>query len=167
MTTPAIRAHTEPTFVDRGFQVAYVCAYRGMRMYWKLRHPATHGTHVALWNRGEVLLVRNSYVPYYVFPGGYVRRGETARQAAQRELLEEVGVAVTPDELKLVLDEKHEWEGKREHTEIYALEVAERPRVQVDHREVVDASWWPPERALSLDLFPPVRHALERAKAGA
>jgi ADP-ribose pyrophosphatase YjhB (NUDIX family) len=139
-----------------------------MKLYWKLRHPTTHGAHVALWNRGEVLLVRNSYVPYYVFPGGYVRHGETARRAAQRELLEEVGVAASPDELKLVLDENHEWEGKKEHTEIYALDVAERPNVQVDHREVVEASWWRPERALSLDLFPPVRHALEQlAKSGA
>jgi len=168
MTTQAARARSEPTLVDRGFQVAYVCAYRGMRVYWKLRHPSTHGTHVALWNRGEVLLVRNSYVPYFVFPGGYVRRSETARQAAQRELLEEVGVAAAAEELKLVLDENHEWEGKREHTEIYALNVAERPTVQVDHREVVEASWWLPQRALSLDLFPPVRRVIEQyAKGGA
>jgi len=107
-------------------------------------------------------------VPYFVFPGGYVRRSETARQAAQRELLEEVGVAAAAEELKLVLDENHEWEGKREHTEIYALNVAERPTVQVDHREVVEASWWLPQRALSLDLFPPVRRVIEQyAKGGA
>jgi 8-oxo-dGTP diphosphatase len=121
---------------------------------------------VALWNRGEVLLVRNSYVPYYVLPGGYVRRGETSREAARRELFEEVGVEAKPDQLELVLDENHVWEGKREHTEIYKLDVAERPSVQVDHREVVEASWWLPQRALALDLFPPVRRALERRTKG-
>jgi 8-oxo-dGTP diphosphatase len=133
-----------------------------MRTYWKLRHPTTHGSLVALWNGGEVLLVRNSYVPYYSLPGGYLRRGETARDAAVRELLEEVGVSAAPDQLVPVLDRTHEWEGKLDHVEIFALDVPFRPDVGVDHREVVEASWWQPERALSLELFPPLRSVLEQ-----
>jgi 8-oxo-dGTP diphosphatase len=153
-----------PTLLDRGFQLAYVCAYRVMRGYWRLRHPTTHGALVALWNEGEVLLVRNSYVPYYCLPGGYVHRGETARQAARRELSEEVGISVRPEELELVFDQTHEWEGKHDHVQIFALGVSERPEVGVDHREVIEASWWRPERALALDLFPPLRSVLERQK---
>src|SRR5690349_19463262 len=61
-----------PTPVDKAFQLAYVCAYRLMRTYWTLRHPKTHGALVALFNGGDVLLVKNSYVPYYSLPGGYV-----------------------------------------------------------------------------------------------
>lgn len=155
----------EATPVDRAYQVAYACAYRVMRTYWKLRHPTTHGALVALWNRGELLLVRNSYVPYYCLPGGYVRRGESGQQAALRELAEEVGVATTVDRLSLALEEHHEWEGKRDHVVIYALEVDDRPAVQVDHREVVEASWRTPESALGMTLFPPVRHMLERRAA--
>ena len=64
-----------PTVVDRGFQFAYVCAYQLMRTYWRLSRPNTHGTLVTMWNAGEVLLVRNSYVNYYSAPGGYVRGG--------------------------------------------------------------------------------------------
>jgi len=122
---------------------------------------------VALWNRGELLLVRNSYVPYYCLPGGYVRRGETGEQAALRELAEEVGVATTPDRLALALEEHHEWEGKRDHVLIYAIELDERPAVQVDHREVIEASWCSPESALARTLFPPVRHMLEGRRAHA
>jgi 8-oxo-dGTP diphosphatase len=151
--------------VDRGFQLAYVCAYQVMRAYWRVRHPTTHGTLVALWNRGEVLLVRNSYVPYYGLPGGYVRRGETPRQAALRELVEEVGISAQADELELVLDETNEWEGKHDHVQIFALDLTARPNVVVDHREVVEASWWSPERARSLDLFPPLRRVLEQRGA--
>ncbi len=151
-----------PTLVDRGFQLAYVCAYRAMRTYWRVRHPTTHGSLVALWNAGEVLLVRNSYVPYYSLPGGYVRRGETARDAAVRELREEVGVATTVEQLVPLLDRTHEWEGKHDHVEIFALELTSRPKVDVDNREVVAASWWQPERALSLELFPPLRTVLEQ-----
>jgi 8-oxo-dGTP diphosphatase len=149
-----------PTLVDRGFQIAYAGAYRIMRAYWKLRHPVTHGALVALWNRGELLLVSNSYVPYYCLPGGYVRRGESGRDAAIRELSEEVGVAAKGEELTLALAERHEWEGKDDYVEIFSLDLPTRPEVRVDHREVVDASWFSPARALSLDLFPPVRHML-------
>jgi 8-oxo-dGTP diphosphatase len=137
-----------------------------MRTYWMLRHPSTHGALVAIWNGGEVLLVRNSYVPYYGLPGGYVRGGETANAAALRELLEEVGLSARPEQLLLLLDETHEWEGKHDHVEIFSLELPSRPNVEVDHREVVEASWWSPERALSLRLFPPVKHMLEKRVEG-
>jgi len=153
---------SEPTLVDRAFQVAYVCAYRMMRTYWRVRHPTTHGALVALWNRGELLLVRNSYVAYYALPGGYVRGGEAGREAALRELSEEVGVSAKADELELAHEETHEWEGKEDHVMIFALEVSSRPAIKVDHREVIEANWFSPERALSLDLFPPIRHMLER-----
>jgi 8-oxo-dGTP diphosphatase len=156
---------SEPTLVDRGFQLAYVCAYRAMRTYWKVRRPTTHGTLIALWSRGEVLLVRNSYVPYYGLPGGYLRRGETARDAAVRELHEEVGITADAAQLELVLDRTHEWEGKLDHVQIFALEVPSRPSVEVDHREVVEAAWWPPERALSLELFPPLRDVIEQRRS--
>jgi 8-oxo-dGTP pyrophosphatase MutT (NUDIX family) len=153
---------SSPTLVDRGFQLAYRCAYQLMRGYWGVRHPHTHGALVVIRSDGEVLLVRNSYVPYYSLPGGYVRRHETAVQAALRELIEEVGVTASADTLHLAHDETHDWEGKRDHVEIFTLEVAVRPNVVVDHREVVEASWWSPERALTLDLFPPLRHVLEK-----
>jgi ADP-ribose pyrophosphatase YjhB (NUDIX family) len=161
----AARSDESATAVDRAFQLAYVCAYQLMRAYWALRHPQTHGALVVLRNAGEVLLVRNSYVAYYSLPGGYVRRHETAREAALRELGEEVGVTATADALVPILDETHDWEGKRDHVEIFTLEVPTRPRVAVDHREVIEASWWSPQRALSLNLFPPLRRVLEELKA--
>jgi ADP-ribose pyrophosphatase YjhB (NUDIX family) len=149
-----------PTVIDRGFQLAYVCAYRLMRTYWKLSHPNTHGALVTMWNSGEVLLVRNSYVPYYSAPGGYVRTGEASRDAAIRELKEEIGVIARPEELSLVYDGIKDWEGKKDHVEVFALEVPERPRVDVDNREVIEASWFSKERAFSLNLFPPLRDAI-------
>jgi 8-oxo-dGTP diphosphatase len=163
MEKKANQVRSGPTFLDRAFQLAYVCAYRGMRVYWRIAHPTTAGALVMLWNEGEVLLVRNSYVPYFSLPGGYIRRGEAPEHAVIRELAEEVGVTAKEADLSLVLDHTHQWEGKSDHVRIFSLKVPVRPDVQVDHREVIEASWWSPERALSQVLFPPLRTVLERA----
>jgi 8-oxo-dGTP diphosphatase len=151
--------------MDLLYRTMYRTAYKMMRVYWGVRHPATHGALVAIWFEGQVLLVRNSYVPYYSLPGGYVRRDESGRDAALRELFEETGIRAEASDLKPVLDERHEWEGKREHIEIFELDVSERPVVKVDNREVLRAEFFDPTKALLNRLFPPLRQVIERRVA--
>lgn len=148
--------------IDLLYRTLYRMAYRLMRIYWATFHPRTHGALVALWHDGEILLVRNSYTPYYSLPGGYVRPRETGREAARRELEEEVGIQVELSELEPVLDEEHPWEGKRDRVEVFQLGLRRRPAVQVDNREVIEASFFAPARAFELDLFPAARAAIER-----
>lgn len=152
--------------IDQMFRLAYRCAYKMMRTYWSIAHPTTHGALVALWYQGQILLVQNSYVPYRSLPGGYVRPSETGRDAAVRELKEETGYEVRPYDLRLALDQWHDWEGKREHIEIFELDLKEPIAIQVDNREVVEASFISPERALELDLFPPLRQVIQRRMTG-
>jgi len=149
------------TAVDRGFQLAYKVAYRLMRVYWGVRRPATHGALVTLWNAGEVLLIQNSYVNYRSLPGGYVGRYETGAEAAIRELREEIGIVARPEQLERVYDEVKDWEGKRDHVEVFKLELDRRPEIVIDRREVIAAGWYSPSHALELDLFPPIRLILE------
>ena len=132
-----------------------------MRLYWALRRPYTHGALVAIWHNGTILLIRNSYLRYYCLPGGYVNRNETAQQAAIRELKEEIGILLPGDMLTLALDVTHDWERKRDHVEIFAVELKERPHIKLDKREVVDADFFTPEDALKLNLFPPLRQHIE------
>jgi 8-oxo-dGTP pyrophosphatase MutT (NUDIX family) len=147
--------------LDRSFQLAYKVAYRMMRFYWGMRRPATHGALVTLWNQGELLLIQNSYVTYRSLPGGYVGRYETGAEAAVRELREEIGLNARPEQLEKVYDEVKDWEGKRDHVEVFKLTLDARPEVHIDHREVVAAGWYTPQKALELDLFPPIRLILE------
>jgi 8-oxo-dGTP diphosphatase len=147
--------------LDRSFQLAYKVAYRMMRLYWGVRRPATHGALVTLWNQGQLLLIQNSYVNYRSLPGGYVGRYETGAEAAVRELREEIGIIAKPDQLRKVYDEVKDWEGKRDHVEVFKLELDKRPDIAIDRREVIAAGWYSPARALELDLFPPIRLILE------
>ncbi|QYA95803.1 NUDIX hydrolase [Streptomyces anulatus] len=53
----------------------------------------------------EVLLIERGWDPHkgmYALPGGHVDPGETSRNAATRELLEETGVHVAPADLVFV-----------------------------------------------------------------
>jgi 8-oxo-dGTP pyrophosphatase MutT (NUDIX family) len=53
----------------------------------------TLGTRTAVFGEdGQVLLVRHTYAPGWMFPGGGVERGETIYAAASRELREEAGI---------------------------------------------------------------------------
>lgn len=149
------------SIVDFGFRMAYRVAYQMMRVYWRLARPTTRGALVAIWQNGEILLVRNSYVSYYCVPGGYLIGTETPVMAAVRELVEEVAVRTAPEDLKLGLQETHTWEGKTDVVSIFDLDVQERPVVQVDNREVVDAEFFTPQYALELNLFPPLRRHIE------
>jgi 8-oxo-dGTP diphosphatase len=147
---------------DALYRLMYRIAYKLARSFWRVRRPHTHGALVVVWRNGRVLLVKNSYVPYYSLPGGYVRRGETARAAASRELREEVSVTVEPSELKLALDVTHEWEFRHDHVTLFEIEVEGAEPPKPDAREVVAAEFFTPAEALRLNLFPPLRQYLEQ-----
>lgn len=151
---------------DRLFHVALTGAYRLMRMYWWMRRPRTHGALVALWHDGKILLIRNSYHQYFSLPGGYVRPGEPAREAAVRELKEELGMSVSIRALRPALDQELIWEFKREHVEIFSLECGSMPEIEVDGREVVSAEFFCPEEALPLEMYPPIRLHIEEVVRG-
>ena len=51
---------------------------------------------------GEVLAVKSHYKPYWTLPGGIIDPGETPRQGAIRETLEEVGLTIDPDTVTFV-----------------------------------------------------------------
>jgi 8-oxo-dGTP pyrophosphatase MutT (NUDIX family) len=65
--------------------------FLGYRIYCFIFRPVVLGVRVMLIQNGQVLLVRQTYLPGWFMPGGGVNRGETLEDAARREACEEVG----------------------------------------------------------------------------
>ncbi|WP_421726548.1 NUDIX domain-containing protein [Bauldia sp.] len=67
----------------------------------RFRRGMTLGARAAVFDAdGRILLVRHGYVAGWYLPGGAVEVGETAAEAAKREVLEEGGIRLdSPPEL--------------------------------------------------------------------
>ncbi|MDI2034851.1 NUDIX hydrolase [Paenarthrobacter nitroguajacolicus] len=58
---------------------------------------------VCVYNQaGQLLTVRKRGTEKFMHPGGKPEAGESAAEAASRELLEEVGIEVSPEDLELL-----------------------------------------------------------------
>jgi len=155
---------TAPSPVDLAYQVAFKVAHRMLRAYWTIRRPHKGGTLVAIWNAGEILIVKNTYRKQHTLPGGYPHAGETPAQTGTRELAEECQVVVSPDQVHEVYRGEHLFEGRRDDVTIVEVELPTRPSIRIDHREVEAARFAPPEDVLKLLIVPHLRdYLLQRA----
>ncbi len=141
-------------------QAAYVVAHRLLRAYWFVRRPDTWGSLLAVWNQGELLIVKNSYRRHYTLPGGYIRDGETPVQAASRELGEEVGIHIPPERIRQSFTAVREFEFRHDKVTISEVTLDFRPKLRVDQREVVWAGFMSPAQILARPVVPHLRDYL-------
>lgn len=138
-------------------------AYLLLRFWWRLRRPVRiEGAQVAVWHDGRILVVRNSYIAGYGLPGGRIKRGEDPRQAARRELAEEVGIAVEPEQLKACGAHSHSFEHGEVTGHLFEYRPAERPVLRIDQLEIVEARFVAVEEAMAGTRSPHLRGYLER-----
>lgn len=148
--------------VDALIRVVYRLAHGVLRLLWLVRRPETTGALVAVWHRGRVLLVQNSYRRQLTLPGGYVKPREDRRSTAARELHEEVGIRTEPTRLVHAYHGTHDFEHRRDTLDIYELELDREPQVHVDRREVVRAEFCSPSEALDMLIVPHLEEYLSR-----
>jgi 8-oxo-dGTP diphosphatase len=140
--------------LNTAIRLGYRLVYLGLRAWWFVRRPATHGAGVALWHEGKILLIRTSYRPCYSLPGGFVRRGEPSEQAARRELREEVGIDLSDHALRLAWTGTLPFESRQDTVDIWEALVETAPAVHIASHELVWAGWVNPSEALGQRLLP-------------
>jgi 8-oxo-dGTP pyrophosphatase MutT (NUDIX family) len=138
-------------------------AYLAARAVWFVARPLHTGAVIALWQEGKVLLVYQGYRRSWSFPGGGVGARETPKDAALRELREELGLALDPALLRHVLTVPDDYEHRRETVHIFEAPLAGVPKI--DRFELLDLALLPPDQALARPLPPHVREYLVRAAA--
>lgn len=109
----------------------YFLATRGM----------TFGVRIACFDgEGRVFLVRHTYVPGWHLPGGGVERGETAEQAAVKEIAEEGNLeAISP--LQLVSVHFQNRVSNKDHVMLYKATVRQTmPRA--GDREIAECGFF-------------------------
>ena len=140
-------------------RAAYRVAYPVARAWWQVSRPAHRGALVAIWVGERLLLVRQSYQRRAAFPGGGVRQDEPPRDAARRELREELGLDLAPASLIPACETTQLWDGRRDTVTFFEATLPTEPALRLDHREIVAAAFF------ARDNFPaalskPVRHYL-------
>jgi len=109
--------------------------------------------------RVRVLLVRSSDGMHWLFPKGHIEPGETARQAAVREIREEAGVIGVV--LRFLARERYA-RGRRVVEVSYYLVAWRREAGASEDRE---ARWCTPGEAARLLSFDELKVVLQRALA--
>jgi len=147
---------------DYVIRTLYNVAYRGHLAFNFLRRPETQGAYVAVWHADQVLLIRNSYKPGFTLPCGGIELDESPKNAARRELQEEVGLDLPLSAFCFVYKTLSHSEFKKDHISFFETHQESLVRIIPDGQEVIWAGFKKWEDALSLPLFPPVREYLLR-----
>jgi len=143
--------------LDALFRLGYRAAYWCACAWWFVRRPRTHGAAIALWAEGRILLVKTSYRERYSLPGGFVGRTEQAREAAIREVREEVGIVVPTDRIRPVYEQMLFEEHHYDTLSIFETELSSAPAVRANGRELIWVGWKTADEAMELPLLPHVR----------
>lgn len=117
-------------------------------LYFLIRRPMTLGVRVLVENeKGEVLLVKHTYVEGWYLPGGGVETHDTMAETAIKELREEVGFEVM-GEPHLLGMYKNNSASKRDHVALYKVDQWREAEAFKPNREIAEIGFF------ALDALP-------------
>jgi 8-oxo-dGTP pyrophosphatase MutT (NUDIX family) len=139
-------------------RLAYRVAFRVLQVFWLFRRPATSGVKCVVSDGNRILLVTHTYGNRnWDFPGGGVKRDEEPLVAAQREMLEELGIERA--EWSKLGEVRKNVDHRRDTVHCFRAELAS-PEVVLNLAELAAAEWFDRER-LPGKLAPYVESVLE------
>lgn len=108
---------------------------------------------VVVTHADAVLMMFDSWRKQWELPGGMREPGETARQAATRELQEETGIHAVDLTFAAVAEFDLTKPERRELLAVYRVQLHTVPRLTVND-EALAFRWWPPTQPVSDDMSP-------------
>ena len=135
----------------------YRWAYRAVKLWFYFTRPTISGVYVAVWHEGRLLVIRNSYKASYTIPCGRIKRGENTAHAAVRELNEEVGIQLDPEQLTFVGTYTGQFRYASDIGSFFEVVMSRMPQVTPDNREVVWAQFMTLDQIRKLPLNPTVK----------
>lgn len=116
---------------------------RAMHLWFRFARPMTLGVRVALLHPVHgVFLVRHTYVGGWHMPGGGIEPGETALQAAAREVSEECNI-VMRGEPQLRGFHFNVTASDRDHVALYVCRDFDQTSPRGPDREIAEARYFP------------------------
>jgi 8-oxo-dGTP pyrophosphatase MutT (NUDIX family) len=120
-------------------------AYRLLKLYWGIFGGSARGVTIVIRHAGpegpEILLVQPSYRPRLELPGGGCKRGELPQAAAARELYEELGLRVEPDELAVLQEHQFVSNNRQVEETIFLIDFERPPALFPDGVEIIEAGF--------------------------
>lgn len=121
----------------------------------------SHRTRVIVYCQGEVLVLRTRLnLGDWMLPGGGIKRNETAKTAAARELREETGIFVEQSALRKVGEKEVVNRKIKLRLTFFALKLDTKPALNLHKTEISAAKW---ARLSRLQKIP--MHESERREA--
>lgn len=135
------------------------------------RFTTVPAVYLFLYKEGNILLTRRYRTGYedgkYMVPSGHVEAGESLRSAVVRETMEEVGITVRPEDLRLayiMYRAPHDETGTRSDLFFTAERYTGEPR-NMEPEKCDEVGWFAADN-LPENTVAYLRHAIEHARKG-
>jgi 8-oxo-dGTP pyrophosphatase MutT (NUDIX family) len=121
----------------------YLVAYQLARVYWFLARPTKRGVKCVITRGEDVLLVRHTYANRHGWelPGGSIKRGEAPLDAARRETLEELDLAI--EDWNALGDFFAKYEHRKDTMFCFHAVVGDDASPVADRIEIAETRWFP------------------------
>lgn len=142
-----------PLFMGK---ISYIIGYPGIRVWlWR-----SHRVYIVLQVNNTILVTKNwlGLHKKWRLPGGGMHDSEDEITALLREVNEELGIQLHPEQLRALTQAPIKTK-RGYHFSLYHLVLAQKPALHTNTAEIVATDWLPLDEIIHLSVNTEIRHA--------